>query len=145
MIAVYLETSAVLAWLLGEKAADRVREAIDGAEAVVTSSLMSVETERAIVRAESNDLLRAGDGQRLRGAFQRAQARWARMAISEEVLSRASRPFPVEPVRTLDAIHLSTALIFAKVFPELRVLSFDRRILDNAEALGIGPTATSTP
>lgn len=145
MTALYLETSAVLTWLLGEGRADRVREAVDGADAVVTSSLMSVETERALVRAESDGLLRSGDGQRLRGALQRARAGWMRMGVSEEVLARASRPFPVEPVRTLDAIHLATALIFTRAFPDLRVLGFDQRILDNAEALGIGPTATSDP
>jgi hypothetical protein len=41
-------------------------------------------------------------------------------------------------VRTLDAIHLATALAFTGGFHDVRVLSFDRRILDHAQALGIG-------
>ena len=40
-------------------------------------------------------------------------------------------------MRTPDAIHLATALEFAAVFPDLRVLSYDERIRMNAEALGI--------
>ena len=40
--------------------------------------------------------------------------------------------------RTLDAIHLATALAFTEAFPELGVVSLDRRILDNAESLGLG-------
>jgi hypothetical protein len=40
-------------------------------------------------------------------------------------------------VRTLDAIHLATALAFTEVFPDLSVLSFDERIVENSRELGI--------
>jgi len=136
--ALYLETSALLNWLLGQAQADEVRAAVDESEVVVTSVLTFAETERALVRAEHEDLVRAADGQRLRGILQRASTGWMRMMMSEEILARAGRPFPVEPVRTLDAIHLATALAFTKAFDELRLLSLDRRLLGNARALGIG-------
>jgi len=123
---------------MGEKRGDEVREALDASETVVTSALTFAEVERALVRSESSGILRAADGQRARGLLQRAGVEWTRMAVSEEVLGRAARPFPVEPVRTLDAIHLATALGFTRAFADLRVLSFDRRILDNAAALGLG-------
>jgi predicted nucleic acid-binding protein len=134
----YIETSAVLAWLLGQAHADDVRAKVDDAEVVMTSSLTFAETERAVVRAEHERLIRAADGQRLRGLLQRASAGWMRMTVSEEILARAGRTFPVEPVRTLDAIHLATALAFTKAFSDLQVLSLDRRLVDNARALGIG-------
>jgi len=137
MSEVYLETSAVLAWLLGQEGGKRARESVDAADVVVTSSLTSGETERALVRAETLGELKAADAQRLRGLVQRAQAGWFRMTVSEDVLSRAGRAFPVEPVRTLDAVHLATALTFTRAFPDLVLLSLDRRILENAEALGI--------
>ena len=137
MSALYLETSAVLTWLLGQAHAKEVRAAADAAQVVVTSALTLAESERALVRAESGQLLSARDGQRLRGMLQRAQAGWMRMAVTEEILSRACRSFPVEPVRTLDAIHLATALAFTKALPDLRILSYDRRILENSLALGI--------
>lgn len=138
MSALYLETSAVLNWLLGQTDADEVRASVDAAEVVVTSTLTFAETERALVRAESEEILRAADGQRLRGLLQRASAGWMKMMISDEILTRAGRPFPVEPVRTLDAIHLATALAFTKAFADLRLLSLDRRLLSNARALGLG-------
>ena len=59
------------------------------------------------------------------------------MAVTSDVLARAGRAFPVEPVRTLDAIHLATALEFVATYPDLRILSFDERVRSNAEALGI--------
>lgn len=137
MNVLYLETSAVLHWLLGQSEAARVRRRVDGAEVVLTSMLTLAEAERALIRAEGQDVLKGGDAQRLRGLLNRVQASWTRMSISDDVLTRASRPFPAEPVRTLDAIHLATALEFTAAFPDLRVLSFDDRVRRNAEALGI--------
>lgn len=134
----YLETSAVLAWLFDQSRADEVRAAVDAAEQIVTSSLTLAETERALVRAENQKALRAGDAQKLRGILQRAQTSWLRMSVSDDVLTRVSMPYPVEPIRTLDAIHLATALAFTKGLPDLQVLSLDRRIQQNAEAMGIG-------
>jgi hypothetical protein len=59
------------------------------------------------------------------------------MSLTADVLTRAGQAFPIEPVRTLDAIHLATALAFAEALPDLRMLTLDRRILDNAAALGL--------
>lgn len=137
MSAVYLETTALLDWLLGQSRGGQVRKTLDAASVVATSELTLTEAERALVRAEHEQLLTGGDGQRLRGLLQRSRNAWMLMTVSEEVLARAGRPFPVEPVRTLDGIHLATALVFTRALPELRLLSFDRRITENALALGL--------
>ena len=137
MSTIYLESSAVVHWLLGQPNAAEVRKKVEQAKVVLTSMLTLTETERVLIRAESQGVLKGGDARRLRGFLNRVQASWTRMAVSAEVLSRADRPFPVEPVRTLDAVHLATALEFAATFPDLRVLTFDQRIRSNAEALGI--------
>ena len=50
-----------------------------------------------------------------------------------------------EPVRTLDAVHLSTALLFAGAYPDLAMLTFDERVARNAEALGLGQGAPRLP
>ena len=142
MSTLYLETSAVLNWLLGQPRAAEVRRAIDSAKVVVTSVLTVTETERALVRAEQEGVLTGGDGQRLRGMLGRSGKSWMHMTVSEEVLARAGQRFPAEPVRTLDAIHLSTALAFTRAFSDLQVLSLDRRVAANAIALGIGQGTT---
>jgi predicted nucleic acid-binding protein len=136
--AIYLETSALLRWLLGESESARVRGTLNDASAVVTSSLTYVETERALRRAQSEGSLAEADAQRLRGLLARARTGWFAMALTQSVLERAGRVFPVEPVRTLDALHLATALEFTQAHADLRVLTFDKRIADNAESLGIG-------
>ena len=137
MSAIYLESSAVVHWLLGQSRAAEVRQRVDQAEVVLTSALTVTETERVLIRAEGQEAIKGGDAQRLRGLLNRVQASWTRMAVTSDVLARAGRAFPVEPVRTIDAIHLATALEFVAAYPDLQMLSFDERVRSNAEALGI--------
>lgn len=137
MKAVYLETSALLAWLFGEPNALEVSRAIDEADLVVSSVLTLVEAERALVRTETLNVLNAGDTERLRGLLSRSRTGWTMMEISADVRARACRFFPIEPLCTLDAVHLATALLFMQAFPSLKLLSCDRRLLRNASALGI--------
>lgn len=136
MSALYVETSALLTWLFSEPAAETVRAEIDAADTAVTSVLTHVEASRAIARAEQDALLSARDAQAVRGVLRRVLAGWVIMEITEPVRDRAMRGFPNEPVRTLDALHLATALEFAQVFGDLQVLSLDARVLGNARALG---------
>jgi hypothetical protein len=110
---------------------------INEAETVATSVLTPVEIERALIRAEKQGLLSAGECQKLRGMFARAARSWILMEVSEDVRAGAGRVFPAEPVRTLDALHLATALLFVQAFPGLRMLTFDERIEANSRALGI--------
>ena len=138
MTALYLETSALLAWLLDEPEADAMRGDIDAAATVVTSVLTAVEMERAVARAVAGGVLREAQARRLIGALARARASLLVMGLTDEVAARAGAALPVGPVRTLEAIHLATALRFAEVFPELRLLTLKRRVSENAVALGIG-------
>ncbi len=59
------------------------------------------------------------------------------MRISPDVMARARATFPLEPVRTLDAIHLASALAALPALRRLAMLSIDDRIRRNAEALGL--------
>ena len=137
MKAVYFETSALLAWLLGEPCSGEVIRKISEAETVVTSVLTLVEAERALIRAETQSLLSAAEAEKLRGLLARSKSGWVLMEISEDVRDRANRFFPAEPIRTLEAIHLATALIFMRAYPALELFTCDHRILKNAQLLGI--------
>ena len=63
MSAVYLESSALLAWLFGEARADEVKQALDDAAAVVISELTILEAHRALLRAEGRSALAEADAQ----------------------------------------------------------------------------------
>jgi len=69
-------------------------------------------------------------------ALQTFFARCDLVAVTDDVLARAGRPFPAEPVRTLDAIHLATAEILGEPPPLVTVVTRDARVRENAVALG---------
>ena len=69
--------------------------------------------------------------------YSAAIAHWHFYGVADAVLARASQPFPLEPVRTLDAIHLATAALFALEVTPPTVLSVDQQLRANAQALGM--------
>jgi predicted nucleic acid-binding protein len=134
---VYAETSAVLAWLLGDYSGFLARRGLDSADQIVTSVLTLLEATRGIRRAASERRISARNASRLQVLLTRTTTAWQFLEIMPDIRGRAAEPFPIEPVRTLDALHLATALFFARVFPGLPVLTFDERILANLEPLGL--------
>jgi len=56
------ESSAVLAWLLGEPAGEAVRRMLAEAECVVSSTLTQVECARALARGVASGRMSRGDG-----------------------------------------------------------------------------------
>jgi predicted nucleic acid-binding protein len=136
----YIETSAVLRWLFGEPEGRQVVDAVNSAERVLTSTLTVLETERALIRAARTGLLTEVKAARLRKLFRDNFRGWELMEITSDIQARAAAPFPVEPVRSLDALHLATGLSFVEIYGDLQILSFDSRILDN-----LGPLGFQTP
>lgn len=132
----YAESSAVLAWLLGESTGGEVCRILERAELVITSDLTRVECERALVRAAALCDLEEGDLQDRRRTLGAAAVSWHALTLADEVLERSRRAFSTEPVRTLDALHLASALVARSVLPELAVLTLDGRIRANARELG---------
>lgn len=134
---VYAETSAVLAWLLGEPGSKAVAAALAGADHVVASSLTELECRRALARGAAAGRLTDTERRAALQLLQDAVRQWTVMAMDGPVLDRAGRPFPVEPVRTLDAIHLAAALAFRAELGDVTLLSHDERIRANAAGLGL--------
>ena len=89
------------------------------------------------MRATLTGLLTEATSVHLPGVFETVHRAWSVTAMSDTVRARAAMRFPIEPVRSLDAIHLATALEFTKELEGLRVLSFDARITDNVTPLGL--------
>jgi uncharacterized protein with PIN domain len=134
-VIVYAESSAVLAWLLGESAGRAVHRLLAEAERVVASRLTPIECARALARgAALGELDPSGAGAAGR-MLDRVARSWALMEMTGPALNSARQRFPVEPVRTLDALHLGAALEFERELGGLTLVSLDARIRDNAAAL----------
>jgi predicted nucleic acid-binding protein len=132
----YAESSAVLAWLFNERPAEGIEAALDEAEIIVASDLTLVECDRALIRAYTTGSLSELEVARRRTMFESVSAHWTQLKIDREILDRARRRFPVEPVRTLDALHLASSLAARSVVSDLSLLSLDQRVRDNGAALG---------
>ena len=133
----YAESSAVLAWLLGEPAGERVRRALAEAELVVASDLTLVECDRMLIRARtSGDLSESADAD-LRARLNAASLHWNLLRVDSQVVERARRPVPGEPIRTLDALHLASAVVARAAVAGLALLSLDSRIRAAGAQLGL--------
>jgi predicted nucleic acid-binding protein len=133
----YAESSAVLRWLLGAVDAPVLQEALVQAQIVVTSSLTSTEVARTLRRLVATGAIGAQEGDDSLARYAAASAHWHFYAVTDAVLARAAQPLPQEPVRTLDAIHLATAALFALEVTLPTVLSVDHQVRVNAQALGM--------
>jgi hypothetical protein len=104
----------------------------------VTSALTLAEAGRAIVRARVVGRLTLAQEQAAVGGLRTFERRSFLVDVNRVVLARVGRPFPVEPVRTLDAVHLATAELLDEPPPLVTIVTRDKRVRDNAQALGYG-------
>jgi predicted nucleic acid-binding protein len=130
----YIESSALLAALFERE--PQALKALRKRGRHVTSALTLTEAGRALLRARVSGRLTSEQERAAVQALRRFERRCYIVAISDEVLARARRPFPVEPIRTLDAIHLATAELIADAPQLVTVITRDARVRDNAHALG---------
>ena len=127
----------MLAWLLGEPDSRRAEAALAGADLVTASDLTVLECARSLVRAVALSEISEQRATRLRATLDRTVAHWRLMPVSAEILARARQPFPSEPVRSLDAIHLASALELAGALPDVGLLSLDHRVRAAGTGLGL--------
>jgi uncharacterized protein with PIN domain len=134
---VYAESSAVVTLLLGEPKADAAARMLGGATRVLASTLTQIECSRAIVRGLTLGQIRRVQATALLQTLAEWNMGWDQIEIGDEVAERAVQPFPVEPVRTLDAIHLASAVVARQALGPITMVSFDERVRVNAAALGM--------
>ena len=122
---IYVDTSVVLAQLLAE---DRRVPAGVWAQPLVSSRLLEYEVWNRI-HARG---LGTSHGDAVRDVLQRI----AFLELAPPVLARALEPFPT-PVRTLDALHLASAVFLKAQNQRVQLASYDARMLDAARRLKI--------
>jgi uncharacterized protein with PIN domain len=132
----YAESSAVLAWLLDEATAPEVRQILSEAAVIVASDLTLIECDRVLQRAIALGELNAAEAADRHGYLIAAASQWQIRHLAGEVVERARQPFPAEPIRTLDAVHLASALTARAALPGLRLLSLDDRVRAAGKKLG---------
>jgi predicted nucleic acid-binding protein len=115
----YVDTSALLRFVLGEPGALEHLRSYDG---LVSSELIAVESRRTIDRLRQQQALTNEEA----ATRLRILADWLEaidlVLLRSPVLSRASEPLPT-PLGTVDALHLATALIWRDRMSPLAVVA----------------------
>jgi len=130
----YVESSALVAALLEHDA--EVLKPLRARERKITSALTLAEAARAIVRARVGERLTPDAERAAIRALRRFERRCYVVAVTEDVLARVRRPLPVEPVRTLDAVHIATVESLGEPPQLMVIVTRDHRIRENAKAFG---------
>jgi uncharacterized protein with PIN domain len=133
----YAESSAVLAWLSGEGHGPMVGAQLARAEKVLSSTLTGLECARKLTATTAIGAQTREGMEARHTALRERLASWTIIAVSDDVAERAVRAFPLEPLRSLDAIHLATALMAHQEIGPVAMLSLDKRVRANAKALGL--------
>ena len=123
--ALYLDTSVVLAHLLAE---DRNPSSALWQQELYSSRLLEYELWNRIHAYGLSE----SHAESVRDALGHINL----IELSPLVLERALQPFP-SPVRTLDALHLSTLNYLKGLLPDVQLASYDSKICDLAKRWGI--------
>lgn len=127
MTGLYVDTSALLKRVFIEAESPHVRALLLARSAsgdlIASSELTWVEVSRALLRAGVPDI---------GSALSAACAGVARQPLGSDVMIRA-RTLGAAGLRSLDAIHLSAAVSLGAV----EILTFNRRLADAAESVGV--------
>lgn len=131
---VYADSSVLLRLALGARDALPEWKHVDTA---VSSALAEVECLRTL------DRLRLVDGLSDETVAERRHAIYDLLdamelaAVTASVLARAAQPFPTA-IRTLDAVHLATALLWKENHGrDVTMATHDRRLAVGARAMGM--------
>ena len=129
---VYVDSSALLRVVLGERGALRNWARIDRP---ISSEIIRVECLRTIDRARIRFGLDERDVAAQRAAVLEQLSGFELVPLDPMVLERAADPFPTL-VRTLDALHLSSALAVRRSARGLRFVTHDRELGSAARSVG---------
>ena len=129
---IYLDTSAFLKTVIAEPESDALGRYLRtfGSPLFVSSALLAVEARRSILRTVPAELPRVD--LELLDVIQ--------IELTGVVLETAGR-LPDPMLRTLDAVHVATALLIREDLDV--VVSYDQRMLAAAEAHGLPAAAPS--
>lgn len=134
----YFDTSALVKRYVDEPGRREVQQLVRRHDCV-TSAILSVELRSALRRRVTERTL---DSSRVSEILKRVvadRAYWTVIEVGTQVLSGAEALVSVHPLRTLDAIHVASAQLFASrlSIADLIFVSADKRQTEVASAIGL--------
>jgi predicted nucleic acid-binding protein len=132
-VRVYFHSSVILRVVLGERG--QLAEWSRASEAV-TSEITRVECLRVLDRLLVSSGMTDRELVRRRSTALTVLSGFELVRLNRAVLTRAADPFPTQ-IRTLDALHLASALLIRARFPAMRFATHDSGLAAAALAEGL--------
>ena len=134
----YFDTSALIKRYVDEVGRREVLQLLRRHECVA-SAVLPVELRGALGRRVSEGRLEAGQVREILKRIASDRAYWTLVEVGTDVLQAAESLVGIHPLRTLDAIHVASAQLFAERArtEELIFVSADKRQTDVAAAIGL--------
>jgi predicted nucleic acid-binding protein len=120
----YLDSSAIVKLVAREPESSALRRHLRRRRPLVSSALARTEVTRAVLPLGDAFVRRASQ----------VLSRFELLRVNDRVLSDAGNLLPLD-VRSLDALHLATALLFGTMLRQL--VTYDKRMARAARALGL--------
>ena len=134
----YFDTSALVKRYVDEAGRREVLQLLRQHECVA-SAVLPVELRSALRRRVTEGTLEAERVPQILKRVAADRAYWTLVEVGTEVLGAAERLVAVHPLRTLDAIHVASAQLFAAGVsqPDLMFVSADKRQTEAATVIGL--------
>jgi predicted nucleic acid-binding protein len=130
----YADTSALVKLVVREAESEALEAALERWRDVATSAITAIELARAVARARTESSAVVADEWTVLGVL----AATAEIPLSDDIRAAASTLVPVE-LRTLDAIHLASALTLGD--QPVTLLTYDARLQRAATTHGLDSLA----
>ena len=134
----YFDTSALVKRYVDEPGRRQVQQLLRRHDCV-TSAILPVELRSALRRRVAERMLESSRVSEILKRVAADRAYWTIIEVGTEVLSGAEALVSVHPLRTLDAIHVASAQLFAArlSISDLIFVSADQRQTEVASAIGL--------
>lgn len=134
----YLDSSALIKRYVLETGSQELADVFADPAPIATSKVTLVEVAAALARRAREGTLTGERNATLLAALRADLAHAALVAVDDDVLDRASDLCSRHALRTLDALHLASALeVRNHLGPEVAFVCADRRLLTAAGETGL--------
>jgi predicted nucleic acid-binding protein len=125
----YFDTSALVKFYIDEKDSDLVKKIIDTSEIVFTSKIAYIEILSVFFRLKREGAIAEKDHRKILKSFITDWGSYALIEVTDRVMIISGQLVELYPLRSLDAIHLGSALFVQKeVEEDMAFVCFDARL-----------------
>jgi predicted nucleic acid-binding protein len=133
----YFDTSVIVKNYIREAGSDRARQLLRN-HRVVTSAIAALESMSAFRRNLASNVIDQADYSAILNRFQKDRGKLDVLELTDGILASAEQYVSKYNVRTLDAIHLATAMVTGVRFPkQLPFITGDSSQRDAGLQLGL--------